>query len=52
MTIEHVIWTSLPNGVDENGRLHLSFCRARLRSKDGSNAAQAQRFPGSVCRTA
>jgi hypothetical protein len=37
MTVEKVIWTALPNGVGDNGRLRISVHVApRLRNDDGS----------------
>jgi hypothetical protein len=38
MTTEKVIWTALPNGTDESGRLHISVHVApRLSNDDGSD---------------
>jgi hypothetical protein len=47
MTVEHVLWTALPNGMDDEGRLRLSVHVApRLRNDDGSDTErQLGEFP-------
>jgi hypothetical protein len=47
VTVEHVLWTALPNGIDEGGRLHVSVHVApRLRNDDGSDTeSKLDEFP-------